>query len=630
MGARHSFTVSPCCQVLTRTCHDTQAISAHNGSGAPCVMLNGAGLFSCVDACGEPVGKVFEETMCSLSEVDRQLLRFSSTACAAAVRWLCHLGASRDVRDANRTTCLHVACRAGALPVAIELMRHVPLLDAMDNAEWTPLHVAAHIGRRAVILRLLKARADPTLRNAKGQTPAQLCMEQDMRKILMVPETCISSPGTQLSNGESSISFDDGGEPSPSDFEWFFVKPEAAVKETEAHRSSIVDVAVLIFNRQPSSGLALVVATGVTDTYTAAMKLIQRHPKVSTEQVGDFLGESLSLCSMMRFGVMQAMPLVNTGVVSALTTVFQRLRMPDDLQKVYRLVQCIAVTWWRKHVALESIPFAARNDTGSGAHPRSEEFEGLQLLSHFSSPDVLCQLMFSTVLLHWFLHVNGEGPYKSMTAQAWSMLNTGEDGGGESQIPEQVQTRIYVCIAHHFIPHIALAAGSPLLGEDFEKSGGDSVLAACALVEGWIELPDHHETLAKSKYAFTCWGEMASSRERPVKPCAPCSNKQDSCMWVSLCSIFLLFASHPEDEVPHSLIDVRRIHVAAVAWEALAITLEGVPFEEKPSPIVVVRLLPDGRFQQMILPRLEMKFQAHDDLYKWVTCLNQPVSPVLL
>ena len=38
-----------------------------------------------------------------------------------------------------------------------QFIKHSTLLNKPDVAGWTPLHIAAHMGRRAVVVRLLQA-----------------------------------------------------------------------------------------------------------------------------------------------------------------------------------------------------------------------------------------------------------------------------------------------------------------------------------------------------------------------------------------------------------------------------------------------------------------------------------------
>jgi hypothetical protein len=132
-----------------------------------------------------PVGCVVDETIGHLDPLDQQLLLFSASSCVVAIRWLLHCGANWEVSDSHGTTCLHTACRSGDIPMVVEIMKRETLIEATDNFSWAPLHVAAHMGRHMVALKLLEARASPHKRNALGQTPLQICVEQEIWKILL-------------------------------------------------------------------------------------------------------------------------------------------------------------------------------------------------------------------------------------------------------------------------------------------------------------------------------------------------------------------------------------------------------------------------------------------------------------
>eukprot|EP00439_Symbiodinium_sp_Y106_P064224 s1295_g10.t1 len=127
---------------------------------------------------GEPVGRILEENV--LSQTDCDLLSFAGSSALVAVRWLLYLGANAEVADGNNTSALHAADGSAAgnsglglqfadvrpalhLPgVPMEQLRkqfikQTALLNSQDVAGWTPLHIAAHMGRKAVALRLLQA-----------------------------------------------------------------------------------------------------------------------------------------------------------------------------------------------------------------------------------------------------------------------------------------------------------------------------------------------------------------------------------------------------------------------------------------------------------------------------------------
>lgn len=464
----------------------------------------------------DPMGAIFEETLEYLGIMERHLMLFCASSNLLAVRWLLHLGAKWDARDTNGSSCLHVACRAGSLQIVRELLQHELLLEATDVASWTPLHIAAHMGRREAVVRLLQAHADPQARGRSGQTPADLCTDSSTKDALLVslaPREESEPVPEESAKWATTCNFkeqDSVGAPLECEHIPFFLPPVPAVRARQCQKE-LWRIAVLIFNWQPSHGLAFTVAVGLAGTYAEALMKLLQNSDVNRAQVGGFLGEALSLSFLIRLSLFDSLPLVGTGVISALRTVFRIFQLPSDFQKIDRLLHGVAQVWWRKHSSHPRLQTqeAELNDTtaaighhmnsdinsitassivdGDTSPPRStagspvkdagaseapgvsetpQEVVGSLLKSSFSSLDGLYQLMFSTVLLHWHVHGSGStvrrdpthlfSPKSDLSYDAWTTLNRGLGPGG-SDVREFVQRPIHQAVCQSFIPEFALA-----------------------------------------------------------------------------------------------------------------------------------------------------------------------------
>lgn len=661
----------------------------------------------------EPVGQVFEETLAHLSALDRQLLLFCATSSLAAVRWLVHLGASVDCCDANGSTCLHVACRSGALVVVCELLQRAQLLDAVDAASWTPLHIAAHMGRREAAVRLLRARASPQWRNARNQTPLDLCMDIGTLEVLRDSGQVARDGGGQLEGlvhteaWQAAQHSDDGqpfvveedtvGTPLRAEPECFFVNPSPVIRATTPFRKALLHVAAIIFNLRPSHGLAFAVVTGIVDSYTGAMRIFLQQGGACRVKLGSFLGEAFSLCTLIRFSVFDAMPLLNTGVLSALCRAFSVFQLPEDLQKIDRLVRGLAHVWWRKHKShAESLEAGRLNDAGSsrrtiqkpdagGEDPESPddepEFVGLELKQYLASSEAFCQLMLSTVLLHWQVHDNGSGPGKPLDFNEWVQLNRGIELGG-TDIPEHVQRRVYRVVCRGLRRELALTSAgrpspervspptSPTVLESRALAGGlqaaakmgppvartgvgmmatsgndfaqfPSVqgmsspsrtplgLTCVASYEAWAYIFDGalacpEELFQQGKCECTALaspgGMFSSANPLPGTPTSPqdfgaSSPSASGQVLMSISSIFLFF-SLGTSIAPYSFTDARQLHVDSLCSTSGVISLTGMPPKNAPNsvvPITVVHFLPDGRWQEVLVPKLSFQVDSPEE-----------------
>lgn len=521
MGLHHSCrSVSVACGTCAHLCND-QGDCCIDAETDRVGMVGVQAVSVMLDWCpgSDPMGAIFEETLEYLGVLERHLMLFCASSNLLAVRWLLHLGARWDARDTNGSSCLHVACRAGALPIVRELLKFETLLEATDVASWTPLHIAAHMGRREAVIRLLAAHADPQARGRSGQTPAELCTDSGTLEALRVcmPQREESEPVPEESQRWASLySFskeqDCVGSPLECEHIPFFLPPVPAVKARQCQKE-LWRMAVLIFNWQPSHGLAFTVAIGLAGTYAEALMKLLQNNDVNRAQVGGFLGEALSLSFLIRLSLFDSLPLVGTGVISGLRTVFRIFQMPSDFQKIDRLIHGVAQVWWRKHSNhprlqtqeaelpetsaangighvmchdLDAV-LASGESTPSVSPSRSpsvrgdvevdrsdplatagegEEICGSLLKSCFASLDGLYQLMFSTVLLHWHIHGPGTpmridstyifSPRAEISYSTWTSLNRGLGPSG-GDVHESVQRSIYRYVCRSFIPEFILS-----------------------------------------------------------------------------------------------------------------------------------------------------------------------------
>lgn len=689
---------------------------------------------------GDPAGATFEETLEDLNSLDRHLMLFCATSNLSAVRWLLHLGAHWDACDANSTTCLHVACRSGALAIVQEMIRYKDLLEAVDVAGWTALHIAVLMGRREVVVRLLQAGAPLLKRNGKGQMPTELCADNGtydaLRSFELHQAQSAGKPwefSKDIGPGEDII----GGR---LQYEPFFV-PRQPVIRSQQYKKEFQKIGMQMFNRQPGYGLAFLVASGVARDYPVDMSTFLRRSKVDIKQVGSFLGEAFSLSHTIRLEFINSAVLQNTGVVSALVQVFHMLQLPDDLQKINRLVHGVARIWWRQHERMVKdlngrvVPPANRNMQDGPKLPGPEELTGLELKQYLTSSDALHQLMFSTVLLHWYIYKDRSGPRREMEYSVWRKLNEGLEAGSKD-VPEHVQLQVHSLISQAFVPELAVASSSSRNHGDAAGGGGadeggghgprddwsgnmvperprSPVLAPFASLEGWVQIVGggfpkptglsgvqtvsyrhmsnifsevtNSSSMLKGPNGFPGEGVGPAAAGGTAVEALPSGPRREDFAWLSLCYTLLFFSATPTNSAPYAFVQLSKVTIHSVQQESRMLTIVGAPEPEEADadvaaagsgeraaaaaaaavaaadgagagraggggggqnsnadglagirantmPVIIVLLLPDGRWQELSLQKLELRVPASAELTSWsvhlsAACQGKVVKP---
>merc|ERR1719215_2101032 len=127
--------------------------------------------------------------------------------------------------------------------------------------------------------------------------------------------------------------------------------------------------------------------------------------------------------------------------------------------------------------------------------------------------------------------------------------------------------------------------------------------------------------------------------------------RRDDFTWLSICYTLLFFSASPLLGSPYAFVELQRVTIASVQQEKQIITLAGVPEPDDqdgdlaaagggPSantvngigdlgressagsskgdtPVTIVLLLPDGRWQELSLPQLSIRIPTANELEMW-------------
>jgi len=599
---------------------------------------------------GDPAGTIFEETLEDLNEMDRCLLLFSAGSNLVAVRWIFVLGANTNACDHHGTTALHSACRTGSLIIVKELLKQGVEIDICDSSGWSPLHIAVTMGRRAVVLYLLRSRANPLARTKNGKTPLDMCKDHWMHQALTscIEHTRNNTGQTWKYEREHEV-VQDGINMTWLRYEPFFVPRSPVFNATDIKQVKDLDtLGQRIFNKQPGQGLAFLVAAGCARDYPADLAYFLRRGKLNMMQIGNFLGDSFSLAQTLRLEFMNTVKFDGTNIITSLAKVFSHLHIPPDLQKIDRLVHTAALIWWRQHEKQPDEP-TQQQDEKEG-HDDEGELESHDLKQYLGCPETLYQLMFSVIMLHWNLYAppSNYEEDERISMSEWIELNKGiEDDGGD--VPTRILEWIYQTVRRGFIPQLAIRSQRPA-GGDGQTEG---LLKSLASFESWAWI--HSNNFMNHSGALKCTAmpsifsetidstyTMLSNRNTAgagkVNAMVWNANGKDK-VWISLCGLILIFSTSPSsNDVPFAFVHLRRVQLAKA--ESLNLLLVGEPEGRRADgevandglesattsaraevetsvPVVMVFLLPDGRWQEIALPHLDMQVPSADLLEQW-------------
>ena len=99
------------------------------------------------------------------------------------VKILIDHGANIEAEARRNRRALHIACLRGNLEVVKILINAKAELSAKDKDSYTPLHFTSENGSNDIIRLLLENGASPNVKNYQGNTPCDLCLNVETRKI---------------------------------------------------------------------------------------------------------------------------------------------------------------------------------------------------------------------------------------------------------------------------------------------------------------------------------------------------------------------------------------------------------------------------------------------------------------
>ena len=207
------------------------------------------------------------------------------------------------------------------------------------------------MGRQDVSFYLLQAGAKSS-KTARGQTPEDLCSHPHTKEVVIGFEERrpkVAQVGLPTRSMPAFDAMGSGDELGASlHFEPFFVPREPVLHEPR-HREDLQQLGVSIFNRSPGHGIAFLVAIGIVRDFPVEINNFLVRLNADREKIGDYLSEEYPTAQTLRLEFLNSLPLLGTGVLTALQTVSHDLTLPRDWLKVDRLLRGVAHFWWKQH-----------------------------------------------------------------------------------------------------------------------------------------------------------------------------------------------------------------------------------------------------------------------------------------
>lgn len=545
-----------------------------------------------------------------------------------------------------------------------ELVSRGLFLDAADDCGWTPLHVASCIGRADVAWCLLSAGANALRRNTRGLTPVELCSHGGTKELIAGfaepgrPRPASAGPRPFFVGG-SSVGVSSEAQDQGLRFEPCFVPRDPALPEgrpagQREGPEGLKQLALDIFNRGAGHGVAFLVAAGVVRDYPVEINHFLTSRKACPRRFGEFLGEAFPLAQNLRLEILNSMPLLGTGVISALEAIFRDVGVPADFLRCNRLVQGVAHFWWLQHEEERrarcedgigpsgaALPPAAVGGAGAAAG----EAVGFELMRSVQRDRTLHGLMFSALMLRRWLHGG-----KRMTLTEWVALNEGIEVG-VLDVPLKVQEPLYQAVS------AGLDFASDRLGTIRPSLSPAAEGRAMILFNGRAQVshngipsdfPELRPRLLAMRGGVSSAGMSSCAMEEPLSRCSrdDCSDGQSSeeRAWLTLQRWYLFFApvaaadtKHGERPPPYAFVHLKRIalRVVDVPQRRLVLTSRISDAKADQGPLgsancedwlELCLLLADGRFQPMEAPNLQLRFDDAAEFEAWAAALAEATS----